>query len=67
MKTASQELNLMNKEFDSDFSIFWPHFRICIESIVCQNCNYSRTNETIGLKFSETFKTNFFLNINIFC
>ena len=32
MKNGSQELILLEKEFDSDFSKFGPHFRICIES-----------------------------------
>ena len=32
MKNRLQELNLLKKEVDSDFSIFWPHFCNCIKS-----------------------------------
>ena len=32
MENRLQELNLLKKEVDSDFSIFWPHFCNCIES-----------------------------------
>ena len=32
MKNESQEVILLKKEFNSDFSVFWPHFRIHTES-----------------------------------
>ena len=32
MENGSHELILLKKELDSDFIMFWPHFRICIES-----------------------------------
>ena len=32
MKNTLQELILLKKEVDNDFSIFWPHFCNCIES-----------------------------------
>lgn len=32
MKNESQKLILLKKEFDNDFSIFYPHFCVCIES-----------------------------------
>ena len=32
MKDESHELISLKKEFDSGFIIFWPHFRIYIES-----------------------------------
>ena len=49
MKNGSQEIILLKKEFDSDFSKFWPHFHIYM-SHHWQNCNYSKANKAIGLK-----------------
>ena len=38
MKNGSQELTLLKKEFNSDFSIFWSQFCICIKKIaIIQN------------------------------
>ena len=34
MKTGFQELILLTKEFGFEFSKFWAHVRICIESLL---------------------------------
>ena len=34
MKNGSKKLILLKKELDSDFSIFYPHFCISVESLM---------------------------------
>ena len=34
MKNGSQELILLKKEYDSNFGIIWPYFRICLELLL---------------------------------
>ena len=56
--------NFIKKEFDSGFSIFWPHFHICIEVPLIKLQFAIIIGEGIKLlvsNFRETCKTNLYI------